>query len=181
MSKLKELLTKREEVFDDFTAALLVELSEAVSAAGEVIGPESASHVVWSNIMTRSVATPSDTLILSGLITFELGEVVTSEDGDEVVVTEDLLSVINREVRVGMPMTMAENGTRQEIVEYLTSFGKQDGNTAPVDNAHNTHEAENTNHHTVADLAGEFRSAGLTQEQITSMLMFAPQSTGKIN
>lgn len=176
MSKLKELLTKRTEVFEDFTAALLSELSVAIEAAGDVIGADAQAHVVWSDITTAAVAEPDDTLIIGGIIEFQVGETIDTEEG-EIVITEDLQPIMNRAVRVGIPMNLAETGTRQEIVDYLKAFGKQDGKPMPAV----AHEAENTSHETVADLAGEFRSAGLTQEQIASMLVFAEQSTGKVN
>lgn len=174
MTHLKELLTKREQVFDDFTAALLEELSEATAAAGEVVGKDVEGHLVWTQVAAMD---NNSTLIIAGQIEFALGEVITTDEGEEITITEELQPVMNRIVRVGIPMEMAETGSRQEIVDYLKAFGKQDGKEMPVI----AHEAENTDHHTVADLAGEFRSAGLTQEQIASMLVFAEQSTGKVN
>jgi hypothetical protein len=167
-----QLFTRRDEVFDEFTDAILEELNEAKMAAAEMIGVDFKDRIKWSAV----AVVDANTLVMAGEVQFEVGETIQDEEGLEITVTEEMLPALTRVVRIGVPFDMAETGTKQEILDYLKTFKEtQKGESIEAI------EGENTGIDTVADLAGEFRSAGLSQEQIASMLIFAEQSTGKVN
>ena len=113
--------------------------------------------------------------MIAGQLEFPIGEKITTNEGDVIEVTKELQPMLNRVIRVGVPIEMAETGTREEIIDYLKKLEVENVEQAMVN------DSFNTSNETVADMAGEFRSAGLTQEQINSMLLFAEQSKGKVN
>jgi len=169
MTPLMQLFEDRETTYDEMTRLILDKLDTVTSAAVSMLGEEARDRVLW-----KSAAVVDDTVFVAGELNFEVGEVITAED-EELTVTEDLLPLLNRVVRVGVPLSMAEGSSREEILDYLKGLEQQENLEAMVN------EGSNTSIETVADLAGEFRSAGLTREQIDSMIIFAEQSKGKVN
>lgn len=173
MTYLKGLFEKRQEVYDEFTAALLEELTAVTSAATTLLGSDLEDRLVW-----RSVELIDDTIMVAGALEFQLGEKILTEDNMEIEVTAEMQPILNRIVRVGVPVELAATASEQEIVDYLKRLNQDK-------DAHETDvvvgEGHNVAHDTVADLAGEFRSTGLTEEQIVSMIAFAEQSKGKVN
>mgnify|MGYP001817483573 CR=1 FL=1 len=170
MSHIKELFVKREDVYADFTNALKAELSTATSAAGSLVGEALQEQLVWENVLLID-----DTVVITGQVKFPVGHIITSEDGDDIEVTPEMQQHLNQAIRVGLPLELAETGSYEEIVDYLDNTGHQ-SHKAPIE-----YEAENPAIETVADIAGEFRSAGLSKEQISNMIVFAEQSKGKVN
>ncbi len=174
MVYLKELLNKRQEVFTTFTDVILDELSDVQTAANAAMAEEIGDHkITWYRVALLE----DDHLVMEGQVEFQLGEKISTPDGD-IELTEDMMSLMNRVVRVGLPVEMAQRGIQDEILNYLKVAKEKQ--QAEMQKAM-VHTVTNRSFDTVADLAGDFRSAGLTKEQIKSMLIFAHQSTGKVN
>lgn len=170
MTHIKSIIEKREEVYNEFTDAILGELHHVTNAATLLLPEDLQPRLVWKN-----VTLVDDTLIVSGMLEFPIGEKIVTDDEIEVEVTAEMQSLLNRVVRVGVPMDMVENSTTQQIIEYLTRLEDEANQQVFIN------ESLNTSNETVDDMAGDFHSAGLTQEQIISMITFAEQSKGKVN
>ncbi len=178
MVDVKELLKKRYEVFNEFTAVILDELTDMQSAATVAMAEEIGDHqITWYRVALLE----DDHLVMEGQVEFQLGEKISTPDGD-IELTEDMMALMNRAVRIGLPVDMAQRGVQDEILKYLkVAKEKQQEVMHKAMQEDMVHTATNQSFDTVANLAGDFRSAGLTKEQIKSMLMFAHQSTGKVN
>lgn len=170
MTHLKSIIEKREEVYDEFTAAILGELHHVTDAASSLLPTDLQPRLVW-----KTVTLVDETLMVAGMLEFPIGEKIVAEDDMEIEVTADMQPMLNRVIRVGVPMDMVENATSQQIVDYLKRLEEEASHQVLIN------ESLNTSNETVADMAGEFRSAGLTKEQINSMIAFAEQSKGKVN
>jgi len=171
MSQLQEIYQKRETLYHDLTAALLAELSVAIEAATSLVDNDVVNQLKWKN-----VALLDDKVYVTGEVEFPLGHILTTSDGAEVTVDPELQAQLRRVVRIGIPLELAETGTFDQIVDYLKELQKQAPPEFPT-----VFDAENRSIETAVDLAGEFRSAGLSKDQISSMIVFAEQSKGKVN
>ena len=159
------------------TTAIMQELELTIEAVIQVIGAQLEPRLQW-----KTVAIDDTTVWLGGQLMFDVGEVIVDDNGEDVEITPEIQEYMNKAIRVGVPIELAEGGNVQEIVDYLKRVEIENRKAVekmvpPVPE----YKTENIAIDTVHDLAGEFRSAGLTQEQIESMIIFAQQSTGKIN
>lgn len=171
MTYITSIFAKRVEVYEKFTAALLEELETVTTAGASLLSADLAKRLVW-----KAVNLVDSTVTIVGIIEFPIGEKIIAESGLELEVTEEMQQLLNQVVRVSVPLEMAENATVEDIVAYLKALEAEHVKQSILIN-----ESTNTSHDTVADLAGEFRTTGLTKEQITSMILYAEQSKGKVN
>jgi hypothetical protein len=153
------------------------ELEVTIEAVIQVIGTLLEPRLQW-----KTVAIDDTTVWLGGQLIFEVGETIVDDNGKDIEVTPDVQDYMNKMIRVGVPIELAEGGNVQDIVDYLKRVEMENQEAiekmvTPVPE----YKTENLAIDTVHDLAGEFRSAGLTKAQIESMIMFAKQATGKIN
>lgn len=173
MTDIKSLLEERHETFNNFTAEILNGLPELKEAALEMLGEEVSDRVEW-----KGVAMFEDMVIIEGAIEFKLGEQMSTPDGD-IEITEEMIQLMAQTIRVIVPTEMAQTASVGEILTYLKEVKAND--QAQEKNANVVNTATNQAIDTVHDLVGEFRSNGLSKEQITSMIAFAEHSKGKVN
>jgi hypothetical protein len=125
MAKIEELLLQREETYQQQTKDIFFHILHVLEGIVEVLGVHSAVDaklLTWDNIViVRSEKTPDDdgVVLVTGSILPTIGEMVTLPTGEEIEITKNTQEYFKRPIRAGVPISLAENGTKKEVVEFL--------------------------------------------------------------
>lgn len=112
MSKLsiKEILTERNKINEQLTNAVTRKLNNVFSAVS-IVGGQDEYPILWTTIDMMD----EDTLVLLGTQPIpDPDEPTFDEEGDP--------NVIERIIRIALPLDMAETGSVDEIVDFFEEY-----------------------------------------------------------
>lgn len=152
-SILLKMMDEREAAYAQLTSDILDQLQNLLEGVEEVLDPEIVEWLEWKDVVLAG-----DVLTLAGI--------VHSENEDELESEEDF---INHIVRVGIPLSLAETGTVEEIVNYLNE--QSPGSIHEPRSSLQPPEVEN-----------EISVAGLTENQVDELIFHELNtSRGKVH
>ena len=122
--KIERLFKRRQSTFDKYSQAILDAITpNMISAITEVLGftDEELTRLEWNNV--RLV---DGHILVSGAIMYRAGEDIIADDGEEVITLDDTTALIlNKLVRIALPIQLVETYSREEIVAHLKEMEKK--------------------------------------------------------
>lgn len=122
MSKIKDLLKKRSAAYVVHNKRILKALeNNVIPAILEMLELSSNEFdkLEWTNVHLQD-----DHIVLSGIIRYNEGDVIS--DGDTTVTLDTTMALIlDKMIRVGVPLKLAETGTKSEVYDHLFESQKQ--------------------------------------------------------
>jgi len=145
---IRELLDERNELHEELTSKVAMKLKNVFSAVSAVNDDEKEEYpIIWTTIDMAE----EDTLFIMGLQMFP--------DPDEPELDEDgLPNMIERVIRIGISIDLAETGSVSEIVTFFNTHTSIEGNAIQ-----------------------DFETDSLTDEQRKQLEMFSHTKKGTKN
>lgn len=173
MSELKELFDRRDNEHKKATKIIFKSLQNVVEGISEFIGAneeeeEPVGHFSWDDVvyLFNEVSLETNGLVLlMGSLSYSIGSKVPMPNGEIVEINEETVEYFKRIIRIGVPFTLAETGTKEEVVEFLQSSVQQEEGPAEE---------------TEMDIS-DFLVEDLTEEQQQALKMFSHLSGDKTN
>ena len=122
MSRLRDLLEERFTVFTKYSDEILAELSgNVIPAILEMmdLSDQELDKLTWTSILIRE-----EHVLLTGEIKYSEGDII-SDDDVMVQLDGSLATMLDKLIRVAIPAHLAENGTREEVLNHLKEAEKQ--------------------------------------------------------
>lgn len=170
-SKLQDLIAERDSAYARYSDEIMEEISKTVlPAVLEVLGfsDQELEKLVWNNIHVFD-----EHLVLTGMVMYKEGDIVG--DG-KVQVTLDpaMVQMLNKVVRVAIPLQIAITGTKTEIADHLREAQKR--LRAEYEATYPTDEPHGQNLDSVdllhgMDFGPDFNYNQLTEEQQKSLML----------
>ncbi len=122
MGKLQDLFTEREIAYSKYGDLILQHLeTNVIPAILEILQlPEQE----MSRLMWRGARIVENHVLLFGDITYHVGDVLKDEK-TTVTLTDEMALMLNKAIKIAMPLDLAETGTTKEIIDYLKEAEKK--------------------------------------------------------
>lgn len=155
---LKDLFNEREDNYADYTQKILLHMKKAVAGIHNVLG-NTADHITWKLVELVD----DEYIALAGVVVWPLGHAITAPSGRQIFITEENQERFSRFVRVGLPLDLVENGSTDDVIEFLKDKLdiEEDSEGLPDEEA--------------------FSAEDLTEDQKQQLRMFSSQAKGRIN
>ena len=122
MGKLQDLFDKRIKQYSDCSDRIMKLLEKSVLPA--VIDMMDLSENEIEKLEWRNVQINEDHVVLNGIIAYKEGDVIT--DGESTVTLDASMALLlDKMIRVGIPMDLAESGSKDEIYDHLSESQRQ--------------------------------------------------------
>ena len=122
MSKLTDLFDQRARAYASYSDRILKQLeSNVLPAIVEVLDltANELEKLEWKNVQLQE-----EHLILSGVIGYKEGDVI--KDGElKITLDTQLAMLLDKIIRVAVPLSLAESGTKQEVTDHLREAQRQ--------------------------------------------------------
>jgi hypothetical protein len=128
---LKKLFDTRTKVYNSQTKALLTHIINALEAIIEFmdLGNEANTGLLkWESIeLTDSKQYSEGVVYLVGKVLYKVGERIEDVNGKIHQVNEENQQKYSRIIRVGLPFSLAAEGTKEEVKEFLYDIAEMQG------------------------------------------------------
>lgn len=122
MGKIKDLFTERESVYAEYSNDILKAIAKNVIPA--VLEILDLSDNELEKLEWKTVQLQEDHVILNGIIGYKEGDVIT--DGKMTVTLDTAMALLlDKMIRVGIPLHLAETGSRSDIITHLREAQQQ--------------------------------------------------------
>ena len=122
MGKLKDLFEERTRMFVGYSDRILKQAeNNVIPAVLEMLdlNDNELEKLEWTNVQMND-----DHLVLNGVIAYKEGDVIT--DGDMTVTLDAAMALLlDKIIRVGIPMELAENGSKVDVLDHLMESQRQ--------------------------------------------------------
>lgn len=130
MSNLRELFNQREFAYLTLSQDILDEIGPTVlDAALEMLNIED-EDVSWEDVQLVD-----DVITLVAFVLYRPGDIAITEAKEKVLITEENMDIYKRIIRIGVPLNIAETGTKEDIITFLK-------NIQATKNANNSNEPD---------------------------------------
>jgi len=160
MTELEEIFAERDELYYDYTKALFEVLNDTALAATYEVMNLNQDNVVWQDVQLFD-----DVVLLVAFVTYKPDDVVVAENGEKITLDATTAELYQRIIRIGLPIQMAANGTKEEIMKFLQETNKK------------TQDKEISLGDTPDTIDG-FTKDNLTEEQIKQLQFLQDFKTG---
>ena len=122
--KIRKLFERRLASYEKYTNAIqdaltptvLGPLLEVLELTGEEIG-----RLHWHAFQLMG-----DHLYLSGIVSYESGEEILADDGEEVITLDQKTALIlSKLIKIALPIEVVENASKEEMKKYLIELQEQ--------------------------------------------------------
>jgi hypothetical protein len=162
MSKLLKRLEQREDVYKkDSINIIREELPHLLEALHTVFAREqnpAADRVVWDVVEVLN----DKILMIQGYLDIKPGELIEFEGEESVTVTEEMSEVLTRLIKISLPIALIEQGTVDDIVQFIENQTERVNSTTP-DVEHHVRQ--------VVDPLDGFDIENLTDEQLEALIV----------
>lgn len=164
MAELKEMFTRKEEMYKKMVNIILETMPNVVEGARTYIrlteGP--AGDITWEDV---SYFEHEQLIMLIGVIQYHPGDKVELVNGMEIEVTEQTSAYFRRLLRLGISYDLATSGSVDDVVDFLVQSSEQQDEEEPDENLVQVpvSDVDNT----------EFDLDDLTEEQREQLRLFA--------
>lgn len=110
---LRKLFANRDKNYSDLTNSIYQSIPVAFVALEEYIGKEA-----YSKIDMRDIQLVDDVVVIAGISLPPIGELI-NVDGVDFEVNEQNQEMFGRLIKIGIPIPLAAEGTKEEIIEFL--------------------------------------------------------------
>lgn len=116
MSNLQDLLDERQRTYSQISDEILKCLeSNVIPAILELLelSDRELSKLTWNTV---SVA--DEHILLGGTIIYQPGDVI-ADDATKVTLTKEMVGLMNKIIKVAVPLKIAENANKEEVMAHL--------------------------------------------------------------
>jgi hypothetical protein len=184
MITLKDKFKKRLSAYRRHTKEIFGLLTNVTDAVSEFLDEETKHFLQW-----KGVEREGKFVFIIGITAYPVGHKLYMNDGEIVEITEINKQALQRIIRVGIPLELAENGTLEEVKQFIKIKAEENSPEEEELKIQTPMEAlfdqlnkeEEENKEEEADPIQGFESKELSKEQITQIMHHASQSKGKVN
>jgi len=179
MSRLRELLEERSLVYAKYNDEILELLAGSVIPA--VLEMMDLSEQEHSKLTWNHVQIIDDHLVIAGIIKYAEGDIIS--DGETTVTLDNPLAMMmDKLVRVALPIELADNGSKYEIVQHLKESEKhlRDEYEAVYGHEPETYDEvmQDVMHNQLGmDIGPDFDYSDLTEEQLEAFFLSGMTTT----
>jgi len=191
MGKLQDLFSERQRTFTQISDEILSRLESNVIPA--ILEMLELSERELTRLEWNSVSIVDDHVLLTGVIIYAPGDVV-SDENMEVQLTEELVGLMNKLIKVAIPLEIAENASKEDVVkhmvkaeqelrdEYSKVYGEGEGKLGHTEHF-GWEEIDEEVLNEVIDTVNDFKLMDLTDEQQEALMLthLGQHGRGKIN
>lgn len=113
--KLSTLIKRRNDAYIKNTTKILERLEDNVfPAVVNLVGNDVGERLEW-----RDAVLVGNVLIIAAAVVHKVGEVIMTAAGEKVMVTEENKSELDRIMRIGIPVDIAQNATAEQVFKFL--------------------------------------------------------------
>jgi len=117
MSTIRELFNQREFAYLTLSQDILDEIGPTVlDAVIEMLNLDD-EDVSWEDIQLID-----DVITLVAFVLYRPGDIATIETKEKVLITEETVDIYKRVIRIGIPLDVAETGTKENIITFLRNI-----------------------------------------------------------
>ena len=122
MGKLRELLEERTRSYAEYNNEILTLIEDNVVPA--VLEMLDLTDNELDKLEWKHVSVSGDQLVLNGSIGYKEGDVIS--DGDTTVTLDSAMALLlDKIIRVSVPLGLAETGSKDDILEHLIESQRQ--------------------------------------------------------
>lgn len=165
MKILKDLFTEREELYVDYTNAVLDVLDQTVLEATYEVLSVDPDTVEWQDVQLID-----DIILLIATIIYSPGDVVVLKTGEQVTLDENNYESYQRIIRIGISLELASTGTKADIIDFLRksqTMGDSDDNIS-----------DDISDDIESSTVGGFSTENLSEDQIRQLSILQRTNTG---
>lgn len=160
---LKKLFEEREKSYEQHTKKIIGSIRNVIGGINKSLDKDTVKFVEWKIIDIFD----DELLFLVGFVEFPNGYEVKTPTGQTVQVNEQNKEALKRLVRISLPAQLAEQGSADEIAEFLKN------------------RQENQFDESLSSVLDEpeesFSTEELTEEQLMSLRLYSGQTKDKLN
>jgi len=161
MKILKDLFTEREELYVDYTNAVLDVLDQTVLEATYEVLSVDPDTVEWQDVQLID-----DIILLIATIIYSPGDVVVLKTGEQVTLDENNYESYQRIIRIGISLELASTGTKADIIDFL----RKSQTTGDSD--------DDISDDIESSTVGGFSTENLSEDQIRQLSILQRTNTG---
>lgn len=158
-TELEKMFEEREENYDDYTNAVFAVIDENVLAASYEVLKLNPENVLWQDAQLIE-----GIVLIIALVIYKPGDKVVGENNESVTLTAETAELYQRVIRIGVPVTLAADGTKAEIVNFLQESNKQHTSETTFGDSETTNKS--------------FSKDNLTEEQIKQLKLYQSSHPG---
>lgn len=169
---VEELFEQRDVNFYNQTNEILTNINEILKGANIFID-ESYGHDLNRIVEWEGATLVSDLVALVGVVSYEAGTVLLSDDDSEsvITVTDDNKEYFKQIIRINIPVTVVETNSCEVVIKYLREMQVQNGDIQNED------LVEDDGFDIAAPPVVDFDLSGLTEAQLASMALNSKHRT----
>lgn len=186
-SKLEDLLQERLDAYARYSDEIMQLISSnVIPAILEMLDltDQELDKLVWHNVTTQEKS-----LMLAGTIRYQPGDVITDPDtGDTVTLDEKLAALLDKMVRVAVPLKLAATGSASDILEHFEVSAEKLKEEYETVYGHEPETYDKAVKHAMygqlgMDFEDDFNYNDLTDEQKESLMLTldGPNNGDKLN
>lgn len=189
MGKLQDLFNERQKTFSQISEKILSRLkTNVIPAISELL---ELSERELNRLEWNGVTIADDHVLLTGVIIYAPGDVV-SDENTKVQLTEEMVGLMNKLIKVAIPLEIAENASKEDVVKHMVKaenelrdeYSRAYGKNALGHSEHfGWEEIDEEIINEVIETVTDFKLSNLTEEQKEALMLthLGQHGRGKIN
>jgi hypothetical protein len=119
---LERLFLVREQTFQRATEDILKALGAVINGVAAFLHLKeelAQGKLTWQNVQMQD-----DVVLLIGIIEYPPGAKFITSQGEQMVVSKENKDYFKRILRIGLPISLVENGTAEDVVRFMSNADK---------------------------------------------------------
>lgn len=121
LGSISKLLDQRIATFKAQTNEIFSKISDRLTLTFQTIYEAPHRRIIWTSV--ESLIGSNKTIIVSGYMALELGDIVTVDD-NKITIDETNINEYSKLIKFAFPIIMLELATVEELVEHMQRMGK---------------------------------------------------------
>lgn len=179
VERFKLLAQKRSAEFAENTLEMLIAAEAALNGLNEFfqsVPVFEGTSIEWVQIVYEPDAPPSDTITLTGVLSYNPGSTFHPPGRSPIKVTDENADYFTRSISISLPLELVTIATKQDVIDYLEYRVEENHPDilgvkpkAPIEESEQSQQPE-------LPISGD--KEPLTEKQMKAMLLSAKNPTG---